>query len=490
MEMIWRIKKKYDHLSIPAKASIWFILCGVLKDAVDILTTPIFTRMLSPEQYGYFNVYNSWFQIGKILFTLYLFGSVFNVGLSRYTEDRDRFISSSLGFMSACTAAYFVIYLLFRSWFEELAGLPSFLIVVLFGHVIFYATYYCWLRRERYDYHYKRIIIVSFLYIILQPILGIISILFLDEIMDPGYLRILAAVGVQIVIGTVLYIQIFKKGKAFYDTEYWQYSIKNGIELFPYHFSNVFLNQLDRIMINRFSGPGDVAVYSVTHSVAFILQIVTEALNGAFVPWLYRKLKEKDLQGIKDVVTGMTLFIGTCVFLVEMIAPEIVMILGSKSYQEGVNCIPFLTYSVFLIFLYTLFTDIELYYGRNKSATLIATAGMLVNLVLNYYLIPRFGYLAAAFTTMASYLLICIGHFLSLRQCVKQEKIRVNDLIDMKKVSFLSSVVFMLTLLCAILYEYPFFRYGILLIICIVVLFNRDKWIGLIRRMREGVEDE
>ena len=130
--MIDRIRKRYRNMDLALKASVWFVFCGVLKDAVDVLVTPIFTRILTTEQYGVFNVYNSWFQIVKILFTLYLFSDVFNVGLVKFSEDRDRFISATLGFITASVGAYFVLYLVFRTRLESIIGLPGFLILLLF----------------------------------------------------------------------------------------------------------------------------------------------------------------------------------------------------------------------------------------------------------------------------------------------------------------------------------------------------------------------
>lgn len=80
--MLKKFYQKYQNMSLPLKASHWFVICGVSKTIADVLVTPIFTRILTTEQYGYFDVYNSWFQIVKIIFTLYLFSEVFNVGLA------------------------------------------------------------------------------------------------------------------------------------------------------------------------------------------------------------------------------------------------------------------------------------------------------------------------------------------------------------------------------------------------------------------------
>ena len=50
-------------IPIQAKASIWFVLCSVVQKVFAFLTTPIFTRIMSAEEYGVVSVYNSWISI-------------------------------------------------------------------------------------------------------------------------------------------------------------------------------------------------------------------------------------------------------------------------------------------------------------------------------------------------------------------------------------------------------------------------------------------
>ena len=52
-----KIKKIYKNMSLPAKASIWYMLCSVLQKGISVITTPIFTRILSTEQYGLVSIY-------------------------------------------------------------------------------------------------------------------------------------------------------------------------------------------------------------------------------------------------------------------------------------------------------------------------------------------------------------------------------------------------------------------------------------------------
>lgn len=480
MALFKRIIKKYQDMPLPVKASIWFVICGVLKDAIDILATPIFARILTKEQYGLFNVYNSWFQIVKIIFTLYLFSDVFNVGLVKHEDDRARFVSSTLGFVTTSVGIYFVIYLIFRESVNRIVGLPWYLVVLLFVHTLVYVPYYCWIRRERYDSHYRNVVVVSVLYVFLQPVTAIIAIICMDLPIDPGYTRILMAVGVQIVIGSVLYISLMAQGKTFFHRGYWKYSLKTGIELVPYNLSKVVLNQSDRIMINFFSGSGDTGVYSIAHSAAFVLSVITESLNGAFVPWLYRRLKVKEYEGVRNVIKGLLLMVAVCVFGIDMIAPEIMRILGSKDYYQGVYCVPSLVYSAFLIFVYTLFTNIELFLQKNVYVTIASSIGMVVNIILNAIFIPKYGFIAAGFTTLVSYIVICVGHFIFLRNCLAAEEIHIGTLIDIKNLTVLSFVMLLFTLGCVALYKWTIIRWAIVFFLVIMLIVTKNRWITFI----------
>lgn len=487
--MVKRIRQTYRDMALPVKASIWFVVCGVLKDAIDVLVTPIFTRILTTEQYGVFNVYNSWFQIAKIIFTLYLFSEVFNVGLVKFEKDRDRFVSATLGFVTASVSVYLTVYLLFHNQIDKLVKLPWYLSLLLFVHVLVYASYYCWIRRERYDYHYKSVVIVSFLYVLLQPLTGILAIVCLDIPLNPGHTRIIFAVGVQIVIGSVLYVGMMCRGRTFYKKKYWKYSIKTGMELVPFNLSKVVLNQSDRIMINSFSGPGDTAIYSVAHSAAFVLQALTEALNGAFVPWLYRKLKAGELGGIKNVVNGLMILIAVGVVGIDMIAPEIMIILGDKGYYQGVYCIPALVYSVYLIFAYTVFANLELFYGRNLYVTAASVLGMTANIILNAIFIPRYGFIAAGYTTVTGYLVICAGHLFLLRRCLNRENIKIEDVIDLRVAFFVSAVLLAFTLLCGFLYRWQTVRRGMVVLLVMILFASKNKWLSFVKKLKGDNEN-
>ena len=89
-----KILATYKKLAIPIKASFWFLICGIAEKGVSVVTTPIFTRLFTTKQYGYYNIYQSWLAIFAVFATLRLSLGVYTRGLVKFEDDKDRFSSS------------------------------------------------------------------------------------------------------------------------------------------------------------------------------------------------------------------------------------------------------------------------------------------------------------------------------------------------------------------------------------------------------------
>ena len=135
--MFGKLLNRYRAIPIAAKASIWFIVCSVLQKCISMITLPIFTRLMSTEQYGQFNVYNSWLQIFTIFVTLRLNYAVFNKGMSKFKEDRDGYTSTMQTITFLLAAALFAVYLVFRKQVNALTELPTFVMVAIFLELLF-----------------------------------------------------------------------------------------------------------------------------------------------------------------------------------------------------------------------------------------------------------------------------------------------------------------------------------------------------------------
>ena len=118
--MINKWLEKYKSLPEPLKASFWYMVCSVLQRGISTITTPIFTRMLTTEEYGIYSVYSSWYQIVLIFCTLNLFFGVYNNGMTQWPEDRKRFTSALQGLTTTITVILFIVYMIAQNFLAHI----------------------------------------------------------------------------------------------------------------------------------------------------------------------------------------------------------------------------------------------------------------------------------------------------------------------------------------------------------------------------------
>ena len=106
--------------------------------------------------------------------------------------------------------------------------------------------------------------------------------------------------------------------------------------------------------------------------------------------------------------------------------------------------------------------------------------GAILNVVLNYIFIPKYGFLAAGYTTLACYLCYCVAHYILMRVIIKKElqNIRVYDM----RIIVGISIIFVLVGSCAmVLYNIPIIRYSVIAVIIVIALINRRKLIVFVK---------
>ena len=276
--MFGKLLNRYRAIPIAAKASIWFIVCSVLQKCISMITLPIFTRLMSTEQYGQFNVYNSWLQIFTIFVTLRLNYAVFNKGMSKFKEDRDGYTSTMQTITFLLAAALFAVYLVFRKQVNALTELPTFVMVAIFLELLFTPAIDFWTIRKRYEYIYKPVVYRTLLMTGLNAALGVAAVLMTTE---KGYARIISCVFVNLCFGVSLFVYNRRKAKTWFNKEYAKFAILFNIPLLMHYVSQYILDQFDRIMVQKLVSMAAAGLYGVAYNAGMIMKIVTQSINNA-----------------------------------------------------------------------------------------------------------------------------------------------------------------------------------------------------------------
>ena len=373
--------EKYKSIPIQAKASIWFIVCSVLQKGISVFTTPIFTRLLSVEEYGKFNVFTSWQGIVAAIVILTLPWGVVEQGIIKYSEKRYEFTSSALGLMTTLTLIWRSIYLADCKFWNGLLELSTMQVIALLSITWSSSVFSFWSINQRVDYKYKRLVTLTLAVSVLKPLIEVYLIL---QFEDKVTARIMGWATVEIVAYLALFIKMMKDGKEYYSLDIWKYVLSFNVTLIPHYLSQRLLNSCDRIMIERMCDAGDAGVYSLAYSVAMIMLIVNQAIQSAVNPWIYRKIKDGRTTDIKSVVYPALVIVAAANLLLIAFAPEAVRIFAPKEYYDAIWVIPPVAMSVFFMFMYGFFANFEFYYEKTKLMSLATCAGALLNIILNF----------------------------------------------------------------------------------------------------------
>lgn len=466
-----------DILSAPAKAGFWFTMCGFLQRSISLITAPVFTRLMTTEQYGSYSVYLSWYNIIAIFTSLNLYSGVFNNAMLKFEHDRDKYIASMQGLTITLCSCIFIIYIIFHQQWIILTGLSPFITTLMFVELLFAPSLLFWSAHQRFEYKYKFLILITIIKSILNPLLGIIFVVLSK---DKATARIISTVIVESAFCIVFMFWQFEKGNAFYIKKFWKYAFFFNLPLIPHYLSGSVLNQGDRIMIERMVGSSEAGIYSVAYNIGILMQIVVVAINSTYTPWFYKALKNKKLKDIQKISNLLLLLMGFGVILLVFVAPELTRIFAPEKYHNAVYVIPPVAASMFFFFLYTYYANIEFFYESKKFVAIASIASAILNIVLNWIFIKRFGYFAAGYTTLVCYIFNCVAHALFARKGYYKNNESNSDYCFDDKTIFLMSL-FLMIICIAISFTYKmwYIRWGILIVLNVVAIIyyilNKNK---------------
>ena len=168
------------------------------------------------------------------------------------------------------------------------------------------------------------------------------------------------------------------------------------------------MNQSDKIMIQKMVGFESAGIFALGTTVSFIMWIIEESVWNAWLPWLYEKITRGEKKDIERpwliIVTGFAII----TFLIVLIAPEIILVLGGEQYRDAAYLVAPMTLGTLFRFFSYIYSAMQNYYKKTKYVAIGTVGAMIINLILNYVCIRQFGYMAAAYTTAFSYLLLMI----------------------------------------------------------------------------------
>lgn len=473
------ILKKYKELPVEIKAAFWFLIGTFFQKAMSMVSTPIFTRIMSAEEYGEYNVFNSWFLIVSIIVTCQLSAGVYTQGIVKFDSEKREFSSCMQGLTLTLVLLWTIIYTFMMDFWNKLFDLSTFQVYSMLFLSWMTSAYNFWAIEQRVDLRYRKMLCMTAFVIIAQPALCIFLVI---KSTDKVSARILGMVIVSCFAYSYCFWNQIKSGKKIFIKHYWKYALSLCIPLIPHYLSQIIMSTSDRIMIDRIIGSKEAGIYSLAYSISQIMTIFNTGLMQTIEPWLYKKIKKGELKNISAIAYKSMVGIALVNILLIIFAPEVVRIFAPEEYYEAIWIIPPVAMSVYVSFMYAFFAVFEFYYEKTKYISFATLVGAVINIVLNYLLIPVFGYYAAGYTTLFCYIIYVVMHYYFMSKICKENLIDEipydkNVLISISFVFFVISFVILFT------YKHYLVRYSIMIVLMLAIFIMRKRIISIIRRI-------
>lgn len=410
------------------KHTINYLSGDLFSKGINFLTIPIMTRILSTEDYGVLSIFTSLISI----FTIFLGLSIESAIKRFYFEKKDEYkemLGSNIVFLMIYNVVVLLIVNIFADRILDNSNSKILLSAVLVAMLnVFFQILLA-------NYQVKQISIkFATLNAIKSVLIVVISILLILNINEKKYM---GQVYAYLIITFVLFIySLFKLRKESVfclKAKYIIYSLKFSIPLIPSVLSSMLLTYCDRLMIQDLVDIASAGLYSFAYNVSMILQVIIQAINRSWNPVFFDLYTKKKYNNINILAKKLSKLLFVIALILILFVREIILILADEKYMEALNVVPIVLLSYVFVFLYTLYFQYNSYYKKTSIISLYSIVTLIINVILNYMFIPKYGYIMAAYTTLVSYIILFLLYYMNAKYILKAHiipiKILVKDLI-------------------------------------------------------------
>lgn len=399
------------------RVAFFNFLSVVLLRGISFFTGPIFSRMLGTGSYGVTSIYNIWVSAVAIVFSLQVAGTLPTARVQFPEEKQDGYHSSILSMAMASFLTLSLVVMIFCRPIASALHFDTILVPLLLMHA--FCNFCAQLLNQKFVYEYRADLncLISVLVAVLTLVLSIVFIKLLPP--EQGYFgRIFAVALTYGVVGISGCIYILRRGRVFYNREYWKFCLPLALPMVFYTLSDLVLGQSDRVMLQNMMNDSAVGQYSYALNFAMIMFTIFTALNTSWCPFFFDDMKygrkENVIRQGRHFAELFTVLSAGFVLLCR----EVFRVYARADYWPAMSCIPVFVAGYYLNFLCTFPINYEYYRQKTKAVAVITVIVSIVNIGLNFLLIQQMGMLGAAVATTVSHCLQFALHYGYVRLCL------------------------------------------------------------------------
>lgn len=416
------------------KAGIGYTIGNYLLKGLSFLTLPVYSRLLTTEDFGEYSVFLSY---ETILFIVLGFALHSSYKSAKYRYENNA-TDPSLSYSKYVSATIMIIAISGCVWLGIAnilySLIPGFLemnrisvnLLVIFSYSTAVIT--CFNSNASLNYKYSSYLLITGINAVLNTAISII--LILTVFSDNRYMgRTIGTVIPAFMLAVVISINFFRKSKPEKTGIYLKWGIAYSFPIIFHGISQVILSNFDRIMIKRIEGASKAGIYSFAFTIFMIISITSSSLDNVWGTWAYERIKSNDFKAIRKYSKYYILGLFVFSILIMLISPELIKYIGGPKYYDSKYVVMPIIAAGFFSFLYTIPSTAEYYSEKTKYMAYSTVIAAIINVVLNVIFIKKFGYIAAAYTTLTTYILYFIFHMIVSNKIMPEFKLPLKTIL-------------------------------------------------------------
>lgn len=430
---------------------------------ISFLLLPLYTALLSPQEYGSVDLFNTYCTLLLPIFNWQLDSAMFRFLLDcRNQPGRQKQIFTTILNTNIFQT---VLYLLFFAIaYNHMTS--GYRIYLAFDVVlnIFLSSLLQFARGIGQITHYT---IASFISAVSMVGINVLLIAVLRFGAEGMYFATVAAKFI-----TVLYLILALNAKGYYrwckfDRKLFKEIMKYSIPLIPNQFSWWVIGVSDRVIISSLLGMPANGIYSVANKFSGLFITFYNIFNLSWTESVSLHLHDEDEEiFLTDMINTIFFFFASACFGLIAMMPFIFPVMINSQYQDAYKQIPILMIAVLFQVLVGLYSAVYVASRKTKEIAKTSFWAAFVNITLNILLISKVGLYAASLSTLAAYLTMGIYRYFHVKQFVN---------VPIRKASVLSAILIGGITIASYYWGNRIMKITALLIVCIhLILTNKN----------------
>ena len=395
------------------KNSVIYGVGEILPRAVAFLLIPVYTAYLSPADYGIMSSMGVLASILIIILPLNINRSMPRLYFDHKDLESQKNYYGTI-FISIVATSSIMLLLLFAfheivsSIYKTIDFVPYYALTIIGTYLGVYAyvpkTYY------RLKNLAKQFFMISMIELLITTIMIFAFVVFMRGGAEGNLFGKMIA---GLILLPMYLVLTFKAINFRFDLKIVRESLYYSIPLIPAVMSAWIINLSDRVFIERYFSLDELGIYSVSSSIASVMLIASAAFGRAYDPIFFSLANASSktkgdlsvLSKYHNTYGSILLIMG---FVLSLFSKEIFQLVINDKYISGYKYLNILILAYIISQLSHVFNISIRQEKKTKIILGIMASGAIINLMLNYILIPQYGAYGAAWATVFSFLFILI----------------------------------------------------------------------------------